>query len=864
MKKNKIYLFIITFILASFSSCIKYDSVSEINLTENWTFRSVDDKQWNNAMVPGTIHTDLIAIGKIDNPFYRLNEHDVQWVDKKDWIYRTSFELTEDVLNKQNSYLEFSGLDTYAKIFLNDTLLANTNNMFRSYDIDVKDFLKLGTNKLEVLLESPIKKGIQKHDQLGYSIPVSGNDLAEIGKVEGNKRVSVFNRKAGYHFGWDWGPRLVTSGIWKSVKLKSWDQFKINDLYIQQEILDETATLNASINLTVDKDIVSKDIRVDIIVDGDLVETSAVTLKSGENNLEIPFEIKDPKLWWPNGMGEQALYNIEVRLSSDNYQASASHRIGLRIIELAREPDSIGTSFYFKVNGHSVFMKGANYIPQDIFLARPKKVNYEYILSSAQEANMNMIRVWGGGIYEKDEFYDLCDEKGLLVWQDFMFACAMYPGSKSYLENVKQEAIENVKILRNHPSLALWCGNNEVLIAWNNWGWKDGVIKNQSKQIADTIFKSYEDIFHKILPDVVKKHDNTRSYWPSSPGSAFGKTQKMESGNAHFWWVWWGKKPFDSYNDSIPRFMAEFGFQSFPEFNSVKKYTLPEDYSIYSDVMKSHQRSSIGNETIEEYLLRDYNQPKDFENLLYVSQLLQAHGIKIGIEAHRRNRPRCMGSLYWQLNDCWPVASWSGIDYYGKWKALHYTVKDVFSSFLISHEELDDRFNIFVISDSLDSIDATLKLRLIDFQGNELKKWSEEINVVSSSSAIKMNLLKSELLDESRLKDKLLLLELVDKSNNILTQNKIYFAPFKELELSKPNLSYSILEKEDVFEVILRTEKLAKDVFLVSSSTSNFSDNFFDLLPGIEKKVFIEKGKFQDLQSFENNLGVMTLYDSYN
>ena len=864
MKKNKIYLFIITFILASFSSCIKYDSVSEINLTENWTFRSVDDKQWNNAMVPGTIHTDLIAIGKIDNPFYRLNEHDVQWVDKKDWIYRTSFELTEDVLNKQNSYLEFSGLDTYAKIFLNDTLLANTNNMFRSYDIDVKDFLKLGTNKLEVLLESPIKKGIQKHDQLGYSIPVSGNDLAEIGKVEGDKRVSVFNRKAGYHFGWDWGPRLVTSGIWKSVKLKSWDQFKINDLYIQQEILDETAILNASINLTVDKDIVSKDIRVDIIVDGDLVETSAVTLKSGENNLEVPFEIKDPKLWWPNGMGEQALYNIEVRLSSDNYQASASHRIGLRIIELVREPDSIGTSFYFKVNGHSVFMKGANYIPQDIFLARPKKVNYEYILSSAQEANMNMIRVWGGGIYEKDEFYDLCDEKGLLVWQDFMFACAMYPGSKSYLENVKQEAIENVKRLRNHPSLALWCGNNEVLIAWNNWGWKDGVIKNQSKQIADTIFKSYEDIFHKILPDVVKKHDNTRSYWPSSPGSAFGKTQKMESGNAHFWWVWWGKKPFDSYNDSIPRFMAEFGFQSFPEFNSVKKYTLPEDYSIYSDVMKSHQRSSIGNETIEEYLLRDYNQPKDFENLLYVSQLLQAHGIKIGIEAHRRNRPRCMGSLYWQLNDCWPVASWSGIDYYGKWKALHYTVKDVFSSLLISHEELDDRFNIFVISDSLDSIDATLKLRLIDFQGNELKKWSEEINVVSSSSAIKMNLLKSELLDESRLKDKLLLLELIDKSNNILTQNKIYFAPFKELELSKPNLSYSILEKEDVFEVILRTEKLAKDVFLVSSSTSNFSDNFFDLLPGIEKKVFIEKGKFQDLQSFENNLGVMTLYDSYN
>ena len=859
MKKNKINLFIIIFILASFSSCNKNDSASEINLTDNWMFRSVDNQQWNSATVPGTIHIDLMRLGIIDDPFYRLNEHDVQWIDKKDWIYRTSFELTEDVLNKQNSYLEFSGLDTYAKIFLNDTLLANTNNMFRSYNIDVKDFLKLGTNKLEVLLESPIKKGIEKHDQLGYSIPVSGNDLAEIGKVEGNKRVSVFNRKAGYHFGWDWGPRLVTSGIWKHVKLKSWDQFKINDLYIQQEILDETAILNASINFTVDKDIVSKDIRADIIVDGNLVKTSAVILKSGENNLEVPFEIKDPKLWWPNGMGEQALYNIEVRLSSDNYYATASHRIGLRTIELVREPDSIGTSFYFKVNGHSIFMKGANYIPQDVFLARPKKVNYEYILSSAQEANMNMIRVWGGGIYEKDEFYDLCDEKGLLIWQDFMFACAMYPGNKSYLENVKQEAIENVKRLRNHPSLALWCGNNEVLIAWNNWGWKDGVIKNQSKEIADTIFRSYEDIFHKILPDVVKEYDNTRSYWPSSPGSAFGETQKMESGNAHFWWVWWGKKPFDSYNDSIPRFMAEFGFQSFPEFNSVKKYTLPEDYSIYSDVMKSHQRSSIGNVTIEEYLLRDYNQPKDFENFLYVSQLLQAHGIKIGIEAHRRNRYKCMGSLYWQLNDCWPVASWSGIDYYGKWKALHYNVKDVFSNFLISHEIKNDSLEIYVVSDSLIDINAKLQIDLIDFEGNKINSWHKEILANANSASLKMKIASNDYLNHAISESTLLYLTLRDFDNQILANNKIFFKSYKDLNLPNPKIKYSINEKQNHFEVIIETEKFAKNVFLAANSSNNFSDNFFDMMPNSKKRVKIKKEPNLDLKLFKKDFKIITL-----
>ena len=303
-------------------------------------------------------------------------------------------------------------------------------------------------------------------------------------------------------------------------------------------------------------------------------------------------------------------------------------------------------------------MKGVNYIPQDVFLPRVKNADYENLISATVDANMNMIRVWGGGVYEKDLFYELCDKYGLLVWQDFMFACAMYPGNDSFLKSVEQEAIYNVKRIRTHPSLALWCGNNEVLSAWENWGWKEDIIENQSQEIADTIFNSYDQIFHKILPKVIDEYDISTDYWSSSPSSSTGVKESLTSGDAHYWGVWWCKEPFSTYEEKIPRFMSEFGFQSFPEFSSVKKYTNPSDYDIYSDVMKSHQRSSIGNKTIEEYMQRDYNVPKSFDHFLYVSQLLQAEGISMGMEAQRRNRDICMGSLYWQLNDCWPVASW--------------------------------------------------------------------------------------------------------------------------------------------------------------------------------------------------------------
>ncbi|MBD1261546.1 glycoside hydrolase family 2 protein [Maribacter polysiphoniae] len=856
LRQNFLYMLVLIFM----SGCGNDPATAEIDLSDHWTFKKTQDTLWNKATVPGTVHTDLMEIGEIPDPYYRLNEHDLQWIDKEDWEYRTTFTLTKEDLEKQHLELDFLGLDTYSQIYLNDSLILQTDNMFRNYKAEVKPILQEGGNTLRIVFESPIKKGLEKYDALGYKIPVSDNDLAAIGKVEGDKQVSIFTRKAGYHFGWDWGPRLVSSGIWRPIKLRSWNHHKIDDLFIQQDTLAQSASLTAQIELSASE--INEKSEIEILVNDSIIKKQEVALAVGKNKFTIPFKIENPELWWPNGMGEQVLYNIEVKVISDSYIDQKSHKIGLRTVELIREPDAYGTSFYFKVNGHPVFMKGANYIPQDAFLPRAKKSNYEHILTSAKEANMNMLRVWGGGIYENDEFYQMCDEMGLLVWQDFMFACAMFPGDQGFLDNVRQEAIDNVKRLRNHTSIALWCGNNEILSAWENWGWKNQVAEEQSQQIADTIWKAYDDIFHKILPEVVQNFDGNRAYWPSSPESDFGEPESLEKGDAHYWMVWWGKEPFEKYTTEIPRFMSEYGFQSFPEMSSVEKYTVPEDYDIYSEVMKSHQRSSIGNETIEEYMLRHYKRPKDFESFLYVSHLLQAHGIKVGIEAHRRNRDRCMGSLYWQINDCWPVASWSSIDYYGKWKALHYEAKKSFENFLITFEEQADSLKVYIVSDSLKPVDAKLKLRLLDFEGNAIDQWEEQVVVAPNQSKSYFTIPKRDLINKDISKNVLLQGQMI-VGEKVHTENLRYLSPYKSLDFPNPELSFEVHENTDGFEVTLSTLKLAKSVFLSSGSDANFSDNYFDMLPNTKKTVSIKKGANENLASFKDKLKVITLVDTF-
>ena len=831
------------------------------SLINNWSFKASNDSVWLTASVPGTIHTDLMANGIIEDPYYRLNERKIQWVDKKDWIYQTTFNLNNQEFNRQNHELNFKGLDTYANVYLNDSIILKSNNMHRTYIVNVKEYLLKGANVLRIVLESPIKKGLELYDALDYVLPVSANDQAETGEVPGGKRINVHTRKAAYHYGWDWGPRLVTSGIWRPITMRSWDDFRICDFIINTSLNGDVATIMAQIEIESSFDNINT--LLELKLDDAIISSSKLRIQKGKQQYSIPIKIDKPELWWPNGLGKQHLYNIKADLKRKEIVSTVSKNFGIRNIALISDSALRQPNFYFEVNGTPTFAKGVNYIPQDVFLHRVSNSDYQRILQAAKDANMNMIRVWGGGVYEDDRFYELCDSLGLMVWQDFMFACAMYPGDDGFLENVKKEAIDNVKRLSQHPSIALWCGNNEVLAAWKRWGWEQTANKEQSPKVAQQIWHSYDTLFHKILPSIVRQYHKEVDYWASSPSASEGLPEEYSHGDTHYWGVWWGKEPFQNFNTKISSFMSEYGFQSFPEYASFKKYAENQDKSIYSEVMKAHQRSSIGNSTIEEYLKRNYRIPIDFEAQLYMSQLLQAEGIQMGIEAHRRNKERCMGSLYWQLNDCWPGASWSSIDYYGKWKALHYKVKESFAPVIVSYEFVDDNLQISVVSDLTTSFQGALNITLSEFKGiEEILNWTQKVNLAPNESKVVLTIPKDGLPKAKNQLYTYLKLALRDE-NGIRASKNIYFKPFKELVLPRPNLSFETeYDKSNVLYLTVKSDYFAKGVHVTCDGNQNFSDNFFDMPINGKKTVSIQLDPLTDIDAIINSIQVRSLWNS--
>ena len=801
---------------------------------------------------PGCVHTDLLKNNLIEDPFYRTNEKKLQWIDKVDWEYQTTFSIDQEFLESQNIALLFKGLDTYADVFLNEQKILSADNMFREWRVNCKTILKPGENSLRILFHSPINTDLPKLEKLGYPLPAI-NDQSENGEL-GDKKVSIFARKAPYHYGWDWGPRFVTSGIWRPVVLRAWNYADIHNVqFIQNDVSKDVAAITAKmeINSNIDGEAL---LNIFSNETGQLV-SKKVALRKGLNDVSVFMEINNPVLWWSNGLGAPHLYTIETSLSyNDKIVSGVNSQIGLRKIEVVREKDSAGTSFYFKLNGKPVFMKGANYIPSDIFLPRVTAADYENIIKSAADANMNMLRVWGGGIYENDVFYNLCDKYGILLWQDFMFACSMYPGDQYFLNNVKQEVIDNVVRLRNHPSIALWCGNNEMIDAWNNWGWKPLYTKDQQK----SIFNAYKELFYNIIPGVVNEYDGTRYYWPSSPGSEYTKTSALQAGDFHYWGVWHGEEPFENFQSKIGRFVSEYGFQSFPEFKTVKSYTTPDDWNIESEVMMSHQRSGIGNLRIRDYLNMYYKTPKDFQSFLYVGQVLQAYGIKQAIEAHRRNMPYCMGTLYWQIDDCWPVASWSGMDYYKRWKALHYIAKKAYEP-IISVPVIDnDNINFYIISDKQLPINATFRVKVMNFDGGELYRITEPVTIEANKSKSYLLISKRSLIGSNN-PDKLVMVTQLTNNNEVLSENLTYFEQPKDLALDKPQIKVIIDRNEDGYSIELITDKLAKDVYLSLEENGFFSDNYFDLLPGVIKKISLKTDKEID----KDKIKIISLVDSY-
>lgn len=823
-----------------------------ILLQQNWKLERVSTREQFAAAVPGCVHLDLLQAGKIADPFWRANEQDLQWIDKEDWQYSCEFDLDETALQNENIDLVFEGLDTYADVHLNGHSILVADNMFRTWKSEVKSLLHSGKNTLIVYFHSPIQTDLPKLAQLPYSLPAS-NDQSELGGLK-DKRVSVFARKAPYHYGWDWGPRFVTSGIWRPVYLSAWNSCTINATQIVvQSLTGQLAALRAIVEVQASKESTAK---LEILIDDRLVSSEPVVLRNGIQKLSTSFEIAQPRYWWPNGLGEQPLYKISCRLVNDKILAIDTVNYGIRDIKVIRDPDATGQSFYFKVNDIPVFMKGANYIPCDIFLPRVKLTDYEAIILAAKEANMNMLRVWGGGIYENNCFYDLCDKYGILVWQDCMFACSMYPGDERFLNSVRAEMIDNVTRLRNHACIAIWVGNNEIEDAWEYWGWK----REYPLAIQDTIYKAYKQLFFNILPDVIRENDGTRFYWPSSPSSDFGRPSNQLSGDVHDWDVWHGKKPFENYQIKRGRFFSEYGFQSFPDFYSVQKYSTAEDWDIESPIMKSHQRSGIGNLRIRDYLQMYYKTPNNFENFLYVSQVLQGYGIRQAIEAHRRAKPYTMGSLYWQIDDCWPVASWSSMDYYKRWKALHYQAQRAFAPLLCSPVIQGDSVHTSIINDQLKAITGELRVQVVDFSGVEVSRFQCPISVERFENKLVHRISIKDLLNGADQKASCAVFG-VYVNNEKLTETVLFFSYPKDLILRDPGLSSTIIDTTGGYLLSLRSTYLAKDLFIDLQAECSFSDNYFDLLPGTEKKVYIKTSI--DRKQLAEKLRLHSLHSTY-
>ncbi|HEU4794156.1 MAG TPA: glycoside hydrolase family 2 protein, partial [Pyrinomonadaceae bacterium] len=584
-----------------------------------------------------------------------------------------------------------------------------------------------------------------------------------------------------------------------------------------------------------------------------------IKLNKGSNRVSFDFTISRPSLWWPNGLGAQPLYTFRARtLVNNKITDRRTTRTGLRTLELRRQRDTAGESFMFVINGVPVFAKGGNWIPADSFPTRITPEKYRYMLRSVRDSNMNMLRVWGGGIYEADEFYQLADELGILIWQDFMFACSMYPGNQEFLDNVRAEAIDNVKRLRNHPSIVIWAGNNEVETAWRNWGWR--------QNLPASLWDDYVKIFHGVLQEVCDAYDPGRAYWPSSPHGGLADDQDSKrSGDVHYWEVWHAEKPFSEYEKQRTRFMSEYGFQSFPNIETVKYYTLPNERDIESPIMLAHQRHPRGNQLIREYMLREYPQPKDFESFLYMSQVLQAEGIARGTEHLRRIMPHNMGALYWQINDCWPVASWSSIDYFGRWKALQYYAKRFYNDLLISPTVQDDNLQFYVVSDRVNFVPAKIKVTLMSFDGATLKTVERGVTIAPLTSRSYFEAKVSELLEGQDPKRVFLYAELL-VNGKAVHSNDYLFAPFKELAISQPTITPEIIAAQErgKFRVKLSTDKFAKAVYLaVPDHDGFFSDNYFNLAPGREMVVDFSSRRPLSLAEFRKRLQIRSVFDAF-
>jgi beta-mannosidase len=846
------------------------------SLAGEWRFRQVGAAEWMPAQVPGGVHTDLLSAGRIPDPFVGDNENRVQWVAESDWEYRRTFVPERALLGAERIYLVCDGLDTLAEITLNGRPLGQTENMFRTYRWEIGSSLQEGENELAVTFRAPASYVRRKQAQRPMQNVTQG--------IPGAPHL----RKAPCQFGWDWGPILPPIGIWKGIHLEGYSIAWLENIHWRQHHQEGRVSITADLSLGRWQE-GQLSAQATIITPDDEAVAQQVEIDGKQASIEIP--IDRPRLWWPNGYGDQPLYQVETRLlDGERILDLRRHQLGLRTLELRQEEDQFGRSFTFVVNGVPIFAKGSNWIPADSFPTRLSDERLEHLLRSAAASHQNMLRVWGGGFYEEERFYDLCDRLGILVWQDFVFSCAIYPlDEAAFLENLRAEVVQNIQRLRHRASLALWCGNNEMEWGWEEWGWAevDPVLMALAEQAADRfpqikallemaprnrplpdwekLRDAYDLFFHSTLPEWVTAEDPDTAYWPSSPSSdtPFHNVNGEEKGDAHYWEVWHGRKPFTAYRDRFPRFMSEFGFQSLPPLQTIRHYADKAEWNLTSYVMEHHQRSAGGNTLMISQMGDLFRMPKDFPSLVYLSMVLQAEGIRYGVEHWRRNMHRVSGTLYWQLNDCWPVASWSSLDYFGRWKALHYAAQRFYRPILLSIMDEPPRMGIYLCNDQMQAWKGTLRWSLERLDGKILRSDEEKVSVAAGTASHLSTLDFARDLQEERERDTLLVCELMENEQRmalVVTP----FVPSKHLKLCSPAISVQLSQQDGMLAFELEAESLARFVELeLEGADVVLSDNYFDLPAGHRVTVTCPLPEGWTRDQAETRIRVRSLYDSY-
>ena len=804
-----------------------------------------------DMQIPGTVLSGLLAAGKIKDPFYRTNEDATRALFWKDYVFTRTFDVDEELLAQQHIVLVCEGLDTLAEISINGTFLAKTDNMHRTWKFQTKKLLHPGKNEIQIVFRSVLRfiedYPYEAHKKINY-IPC--------GSMKGNQLL----RKAHSMFGWDWGPQTIDAGIFRDIYLQGYSHARIEDIRIHQQ---HAKNVSVQTSITLSESVPGQKLCVELSEDGaDKPLQTKLCKTNADGVAAVDFVIENPKLWWPNDYGDQPLYIVRTTLLDEDGTSleSITRRIGLRTLTISQEKDEWGNEFAFCVNGVKIFTRGGNYIPDDCLYTRITEKKLDYILESCRRAHFNCVRVWGGGYYPSDAFYDLCDEKGLIVWQDLMYACNVYDVTDAFAENCRQETYDNVRRLRHHASLGLWCGNNEIESAWDHWG--------DFQKETPYLRADYIRLFEEVLPKAVQEADGETFYWHSSPssGGCFDNPDDANRGDTHYWDVWHGQKPFTDYRKYFFRFCSEFGFQSFPCAKTVNSFTLEDDRNIFSRVMESHQKNDAANGKMLYYLSENLRYPKDLTHLLYASQVLQGMAIKYGVDHWRRNRGRCMGTLYWQINDDWPAPSWSSIDYFGRWKALHYMAQKFYAPHAVSMTLEDHRCHVYFSNESFETTEYSLTLSIRDLSGNVLETYETKGNS-PAFSAIETAVV--DICSWEDQKDDVFLEAVIHIKDQKVLKDVETLVPYKYLNLKNPVISTEAEETNDAFILHISSDCFAPFVALdFDDADVIFSDNFFHLTDKTVQDIIVKKedilqGHFENAEDFRKRLQILSLGTSY-